>query len=140
MSAEQATVAPIEGAQRARAFAARAHGVLVDGAFDPLDGAPRLPVFDPASGKGSVCYIVTQPPDAPAAFLLIDAPGVYRKVALMSFVDQIMPEGFDGTYQTAVGFFSATEADWEQKAVARAREVKAIGAALANGKEEKHCV
>jgi hypothetical protein len=85
-----------------------------------------MALFDPASGKGSVCYLVKHPPDAGADgwFLLIDAPGVYRKLALYTFVDQVVPKGFDGTYQTAVGFFSATEADWETQALKRARELK----------------
>jgi hypothetical protein len=84
--------------------------------------------FDPASGKGSVCYVLKQPaePDAAAWFLLIDAPGIYRKMALYNFVDKIVPTGFEGTYQTAIGFFNATEANWEQQALKRANELKSF--------------
>jgi hypothetical protein len=87
-----------------------------------------MALFDPVSGKGSVCYLVQHPPDAGADgwFLLIDAPGTYRKLALYTFVDQVIPKGFHGTYQTAVGFFSATEADWEKQALKRAGELKSF--------------
>jgi hypothetical protein len=87
-----------------------------------------MAVFDPVSGKGSVCYLVKHPADAGADgwFLLIDAPGVYRKLALYSFVDHVVPQGFDGTYQTAVGFFSAKEAEGEQQALKRVGELKSF--------------
>ncbi len=85
-----------------------------------------MAVFDPASGKGSVCYLLKHPPTAEGWFLLIDAPGVYRKLALYTLVDKIVPKDFDGTYQTAVGFFSATEADWERQALQRVAELRAL--------------
>ena len=85
-----------------------------------------MALFDPASGKGSVCYLVEHPAaeGAGAWFLLIDVPGIYHKLALYNFVDRIMPKGFTGTYRTAVGFFSATDADWEQQALKRVGELK----------------
>jgi hypothetical protein len=42
----------------------------------------------------------------------------------MSFVEKVMPAGFDGTYQAAVGFFSATEQDWEKATLAKVAELK----------------
>lgn len=88
--------------------------------------------FDPVGGKGSVCYVIKQPaqPEAAAWFLLIDAPGIYRKMALYTFVDKIAQPGFKGTYQTAIGFFNATEADWEQQAQKRAEELKSFTSEL----------
>ncbi len=83
-------------------------------------------VFNPASGKGSVALIVKSPPDAGSAFFLVDAPGSYRKTAVHSFGETIMPKGFDGTYQVAVGFFSGTEADWEEHALKRLEELKLV--------------
>jgi hypothetical protein len=83
-----------------------------------------MAVFNPTTGKGSVCYLLKHPADAEGWFLLIDAPGVYRKIALYSFVDKIVPKGFDGTFQTAIGFFSATDQDWEQQALQRVAELK----------------
>lgn len=81
--------------------------------------------FNPTTGKGSVCYVLHHPKDADGWFLLIDAPGVYRKISLYSFVDQVMPTGFEGVFASAVGFFNATEQDWEQRAIERAAELKA---------------
>ena len=43
-----------------------------------------------------------------------------------TFVDKVMPAGFDGTYQTAVAFFKASKEDWEHQAVKRAAELKEI--------------
>ena len=81
-------------------------------------------VFDPTSGKGSVCCFLRYPPAAEASFLLIDAPGVYRKVAAYSLVDKVVLEGFTGTYQSAVGFFNAEPQDWEEHALKRAQEIR----------------
>ena len=58
-----------------------------------------MAVFDPISGKGSVCYLLKYPPTTEGWFLVVDAPGIYRKVALYTLVDKIVPTGFDGTYQ-----------------------------------------
>jgi len=84
-------------------------------------------VFNPTSGKGSVAWMAKTPPNAESAFYLVDAPGSYRKTALHSFGETIMPKGFDGTYQVAIGFFSASESDWEQQALKRLEELKRVG-------------
>ena len=81
-------------------------------------------VFNSASGKGSVAYMLKVPPDAESAFFLVDAPGSYRKTALHSFGETIMPKDFDGTYQMAIGFFPASEKDWERQALKRLEELK----------------
>lgn len=86
-------------------------------------------VYDPAAGKGSVFVVLKKPASDDVQFLLIDSPGIYRKIALYSLIDQILPVGWEGTYQSAVGFFSATEGEWEKKALARLAELKAYGAA-----------
>jgi len=87
-----------------------------------------MAVFDAANGRGSVCYLLKHPADADGWLQWSDAPGIYRKLRIMTFVEKIVPEGFEGTYQSAVGFFSATEADWEQQAQRRAEELKTSGA------------
>lgn len=108
------------------------NGVIKRGAF-LQDGTPAaelvknsrwVAVFNAIANKGSVAYIVKSPSDAASAFYLIDAPGSYRKTALHSFGETIMPKGFDGTYQIAVGFFSSSEKDWEQQALKRLEELK----------------
>ena len=81
-------------------------------------------VFNSASGKGSVAYMLKVPPDAESAFFLVDAPGSYRKTALHSFGETIMPKDFDGTYQMAIGFFPTSEKDWERQALKRLEELK----------------
>lgn len=99
------------------------------GVAELVENSRWVTVFNPASGKGSVAYIVKSPPDAKSAFFLVDAPGSYRKTALYSFGETIMPKGFDGIYQMAVGFFSASEKDWEQKAMIRLGDLKKIAEA-----------
>lgn len=89
-------------------------------------------VFDPASGKGSVCCFTKRPDKTDGALLLVDAPGSYRKVAGYCLVDTMMPAGFDGAFQAAVGFFTAKESDWETLATRRAAEIRRSAAALAD--------
>lgn len=108
------------------------NGILKRGSFlkegkaaSELVGKSRwVAVFNSASGKGSVAYMLKVPPDAESAFFLVDAPGSYRKTALHSFGETIMPKGFDGTYQMVIGFFPASEKDWEQQALIRLEELK----------------
>ena len=90
-----------------------------------VQNANWMAVFNPSNGKGTVCYFLRHPPTAEGNFLLIDAPGIYRKVAAYSLIDKIVPEGFDGTYQSAVGFFNTTVRNWEEHALRRAAEIQA---------------
>ncbi len=90
-----------------------------------IQKANWMAVFNPSRSKGCVCCFLKHPPTDEASLLLIDAPGIYRKVAAYSLVDKIVPEGFDGTYQSAVGFFNATERNWEEHARRRAAEIRA---------------
>lgn len=91
-----------------------------------------MAVFNPTSGKGSVCYLLKHPADADGWLQWTDAPTVYRKLRIMSFVEKVMPEGFDGTFQAAVGFFSSTEQDWEKAALAKVDELKVAAAPAKN--------
>ncbi len=92
---------------------------------EPPEKSSRwMAVFNPATGKGSVAYLLAHPADADGWLQWTDAPVAYRKLRIMSFVEKVMPEGFDGTYQAAVGFFSATEQDWEKAALAKVDELK----------------
>ncbi|MCX6935211.1 MAG: hypothetical protein NTZ01_03320 [Verrucomicrobia bacterium] len=84
-----------------------------------------MAVFDPGSGKGAVCYLVQHPTTAEAWLQYTDAPGVYRKLRIMSFVGQTVPAGFEGTFRTILGFFRAKESDWEGQAQKRVTELKA---------------
>lgn len=100
-------------------------GATVAEAIKDMDWAA---VYDPTAGKGSVFVVLKKPASDDVQFLLVDSPGVYRKIALYSLIDQIIPIGWEGTYQSAVGFFSAPESDWEKKALQRLAELKAYGA------------
>lgn len=86
-----------------------------------------MAAFNASNGKGSVIYLLQSPKDVETSLQWTDAPGIYRKLRVMTFVEKIVPEGFTGTYQSAVGFFTATEADWKQQAARRAAEVGAYG-------------
>ena len=89
-----------------------------------VKNATWMAVYNSANRKGSVCCFLKHPPNTEGSFLLIDAPGVYRKVAAYTLVDRIVSKGFEGTYQSAVGFFTATELDWEEQAQRRAAELR----------------
>jgi hypothetical protein len=112
------------------------HGIQKRGVFlqegktasQVVKNATWAAVFDPVSGKGAVCCFLQHPPEEARWFLLVDAPGVYRKVAAYSLVDKVVPTGFDGVYQSAVGFFTATENDWEEQARKRAAELRTYSA------------
>ncbi len=84
-------------------------------------------VFNAANGKGSVIYLLRLPEGVETVLQWTDAPTAYRKFRVMSFVESMVPEGFKGTYQSVVGFFNATEADWKEQATKRAAELAAYG-------------
>lgn len=112
-----------KGLQRHGEF--RKEGKSDDGGREPASrwGA----VYNAETGKGSVIYILQTPPEIETILQWTDAPGVYRKYRVMTFVEKIVPEGFKGTYQSAVGFFEASISDWKHKAAERAAELAAYG-------------
>lgn len=85
-------------------------------------------VFDPSTGKGAVYVVVERPPDDPSQLIVVDSPGLYRKIAGYDLVDKVVPVGWEGTYVSVVGFFSATADDWEAKAEQRVADLKAPSA------------
>lgn len=89
-----------------------------------------MAVFNAANGKGAVFYLVQTPKDATTFIQWTDAPGIYRKLRIMTFVETIMPEGFDGAYEGATTFFNATATDWEKQALAKVDQLKAVAAKL----------
>lgn len=86
-----------------------------------------MAVFNPKTGKGSVCYLLQRPEGADGWLQWTDGPGVYRKLRIMTFVEKVVPAGFEGVFQSAVGFFEGTEQDWEAKALERVATLKAAG-------------
>ena len=100
---------------------------LAEGA-KPGEGLERnargMAVYDAANGCGAVCLLSQHPASEDVWFQYTDAPGVYRKLRLMSFSEKTMPAGFDGTYQAVIGFFSAEPATWEVTALDRLSEVQ----------------
>ncbi len=113
------------------------NGIQKRGAFRPdgekagegLEKTSRwMAVYEPVSGKGGVCYLMKRPENADAWFQYTDSPGIYRKLRIMSFVQSTIPADFDGTFQSAIGFFKAAPADWETAAQKRVEELKAYAA------------
>lgn len=94
-----------------------------------IKDATWMAEFDAATGKGCVCRYLQHPSSEKAWFLLVDAPGIYHKVTAYTLVDRVVPKNFEATYQSAVGFFTATEKDWEDVATRKAAELKQIDAA-----------
>ena len=114
-------------------------GILNRGTFlnepaKPTEGGDKsarwMAVYDPHSGTGAVCYVVKQPTTADAWLQFTDAPRVYRKMRLLGFPEKIMPAGFDGTFQTATGFFSAVETEWEAAALQLSIKLKSLAATI----------
>ena len=112
----------------------RNRGTFLNEPAKPTEGGDKsarwMAVYDPHRGAGAVCYVVKQPPTADAWLQFTDAPGVYRKLRLLGFPEKIMPAGFDGTFQTATGFFTATESDWEAAALQLSIKLKVRAATL----------
>ena len=103
-------------------------GVLKRGSFlpdgaKPGEGLERtarwMAVYDSANRCGAVCLLRQHPASEDVWFQYTDAPGVYRKLRLMSFSEKTMPAGFAGTYQSAIGFFQAAPNAWEEAAIDR---------------------
>ncbi len=108
-------------------------GVTTRGSFltsgaKPGEGLERtarwMAVYDSVNGCGAVCLLLQHPSSEDVWFQYTDAPGVYRKLRLMSFSEKTMPAGFDGTYQSAIGFFNAEPATWEETAFVRLGEIR----------------
>jgi hypothetical protein len=87
-----------------------------------------LAVYDALNQKGGVAYLVAKPESADGWFQYTDAPGIYRKLRLMSFVHQTIPARFDGTYCMALSFFSALPNDWNTAAHQRLADLKKVAA------------
>jgi hypothetical protein len=110
-------------------------GILNRGKFLPETSKPTeggdkqarwMAVYDAPGGRGAVSYVVKQPSGADTWLQFTDAPKVYRKTRLLFFPEQVMPAGFDGSFQTATSFFSATEGEWEARAWQLATELKSL--------------
>ncbi len=96
----------------------------------PGEGLERtarwMAVYDSASHCGAVCQLLQSPASEDVWFQYTDAPGVYRKLRLMSFSEKAMPAGFDGTFRAAITFFIAEPAVWEATAVGRLQDLKGL--------------
>lgn len=93
--------------------------------------AQWMAVYDAPSGKAAVTRVVTQPPQADAWLQYTDAPGIYRKLRLMSFVERTVPAGFDGTYRMVTRCFAATPENWKAQAEQHARELQSLASDVA---------
>lgn len=85
-----------------------------------------MAVYDATTKTGAVCLLRRFPELEDVWFQYTDAPGVYRKLRLMSFSDKSMPAGFDGVYEAAVGFFTSDKNLWEQTAGRRLQKLRNV--------------
>ena len=110
-------------------------GVLKRGSFLPEGAKPGeglernarwMAVYDSANRCGAVCLLRQHPASEDVWFQYTDAPGVYRKLRLMSFSEKTMPAGFDGTWQSAIAFFYAEPNAWEEAAIDRLQGLRGL--------------
>ena len=103
----------------------------------PTEGLEKsaswMAVYNAKEEKGAVAYVLQRPPKGDAWLQFTDAPGIYRKLRLMSFSETTMPAGFDGTYMVSVGFFSTPAKDWERAAEQRLKEIESLIAKRSSG-------
>ncbi len=96
----------------------------------PTEGLEKssrwMAVYDAKAKKGAVLSVTQRPATEETWLQFTDAPGIYRKLRLMIFSEKTMPAGFDGTFQVAVGFFTATDNDWETPARERMQQLQSM--------------
>ena len=96
----------------------------------PTEGLEKssrwMAVYDAKAKKGAVLSVTQRPATEETWLQFTDAPGIYRKLRLMIFSEKTMPAGFDGTFQVAVGFFTATDNDWETPASERMQQLQSM--------------
>lgn len=86
-------------------------------AVEGQDSTARwVAVYDMARQKGAVWRLVRHPPRVDLTLQSTDAPDVYRKFRLLTFLEKPMPANFDGTFESAVTFFTAVPEMWEATA------------------------
>jgi len=73
-------------------------------------------VYDANSCKGAVSYLLAVPKQGGGDLLIVNAPNVYRKYYVMSFVNQPLEPGFNGIYKMVTAFFEAPEEKWTNEA------------------------
>lgn len=112
-------------------------GVFLSEPAKPTEGLEKtsrwMAVYNPRDKQGAVLSVTQRPATADAWLQFTDAPGIYRKLRFMSFSEKTMPAGFDGTFQVAVGFFTATDNDWETPARQRMQQLLSLDAPQSNG-------
>jgi hypothetical protein len=106
-------------------------GVFLMEPAKPTEGLEKtsrwMAVYNSRDRKGAVLYVTQHAATEDAWLQFTDAPGVYRKLRLMSFSEKTMPAGFDGTFQVAVGFFAANDNhDWESLARQRMQQLQSL--------------
>ena len=115
-------------------------GVFLSESAKPTEGLEKssrwMAVYNPRDKKGAVLSVTQRPATADAWLQFTDAPGIYRKLRLMSFSEKTMPAGFDGTFQVAVGFFTAPDNDWETPARQRMQQLQSLDAPQSNANRE----
>jgi hypothetical protein len=73
-------------------------------------------VYQASRRMGAVSRLLERPAAGGATAMLWNAPPVYRKFYLKSFVNGRVPAGFHGVYRMTTGFFEASGAEWKEAA------------------------
>ncbi|MDA0834201.1 MAG: hypothetical protein O2955_12160 [Planctomycetota bacterium] len=80
-------------------------------------------VFDANSDKGAVSYLLEHPETGGASMQLWNCLDVYRKFYFVTFVDEVMPARFEGTYRMTTEFFTSTSKSFTEDSTAVAAEL-----------------
>lgn len=102
------------------------HGGKIEGIFLADPGARKyiiektavewVSVFDPTTNIGTVTRVIARPPGRELWLQIADVPGIYRKLYLVAFPEQVIPASFEGKYSVATRFFDTAESSWVETA------------------------
>lgn len=106
----------------------RKRGRFLTAKGQPTEGvepsANWMAVYNSKTKKGAVFCLTQRPGMEPGVLQYTDAPGTYRKLRVMCFTEKTIPAGFDGTFQSTVGFFNSDSTGWENVAVQMISELR----------------
>jgi hypothetical protein len=81
-------------------------------------------VYDSVRQVGAVTSFTLHGGNSEHALQIIDAPGVYRKLYLVSLSESAVPKGFSARYTATTGFFRAEAAQWSMQAIKLSDELQ----------------
>lgn len=94
-----------------------------------------LAVYEPHSQQFAMSRLLASPEGVKETSVLWNIPGTYRKYYLIAFQNQIVPAGFNGTWQMVSAFGKAAPEEWAHQAELLA---KTIASAKLNDSYDPH--